>query len=144
MVWPRCRKWLYYHGGCYSSLHDFPFDLYHLIQWRSKNGRSTKELDQLEHLSAKIQELISNVVRIFLFLLIFSKTKSRFRTKTLKSSATSCLVSNYYIQIMFLCCVIDEISFFLSKDEFFRVDNWSTRLDTTNNALWVVETRLCI
>ena len=45
-----------FYGG-YSLLHNF-----HLITWRRKKGKSTKELHKLKHLNMKTQEVTSNVV----------------------------------------------------------------------------------
>ena len=45
----------FFYGG-YSSLHNF-----HLIIWRRKKEKGSEELDQLEHLSTKIQEVTSDV-----------------------------------------------------------------------------------
>ena len=49
-------------AACYSLLYNFPFGLYPLIKRQSKKGSGTKKSEKLKHFSAKIQEVISNIV----------------------------------------------------------------------------------
>ena len=59
IIWIRCPKALFYHGGCYSLLHDLFIDY---IAYRDrKKERGTKEFEELKHLSKKIQGMISNI-----------------------------------------------------------------------------------
>ena len=50
-------------AAAFVAIHRFtiPIWLYCLIWWQSKKGRGTKELEQLKHLSLKIQEVASIV-----------------------------------------------------------------------------------